>query len=55
MKYKENVLDVIKLDPKGFINATIYYLKSTIKPIVRIFLILMHFANIKETTAHGHL
>jgi len=50
-----NALDAMKPDPKGFINVAVYYLKSTIKPCVGIFSVLMYFANKKETTAHGHL
>lgn len=50
-----NVPNVMKLDPKGFINAVAYYLKSSIKPCIRIFSVLMYFANKKETTTHGHL
>ena len=42
MKYKGNALDVIKPDPKGSINSIVYYLKSTIKPFVGIFSVLMY-------------
>jgi len=48
MKYKGNALDAMNLDLKGFINAYVYYLKSTIKPFNGIFSVLMYFYKYKR-------
>jgi len=37
----------MNLDPKGFINANVYYLKSSIKPFDGIFNVLMYFYKYK--------